>query len=154
MKIQLERKLSSCPDQITCVVCHEDFWSRNIRALLYSHNNLLQGDVCPSCLKLKASRFQQKLRNQANRLIQESIVTPGKLQILQDRAFELLETSEESITYPTVFQWILKRLENFAEESRELEAVRFRSNPCHCEEKTTRIDQNSARPHLLTTDED
>jgi hypothetical protein len=154
MKIQLERKLSSCPDQMTCVVCHETFWSSNIRALLYSHNNLLQGDVCPSCLKLRASRFQQKLRNQANRLIQESIITPRKLQLLQDRAFELLETSEENITYPTVFHWIFKRLENFAEESRELEAARFRSNPCHCEEKRARIDQNSARTHLLATDED
>jgi hypothetical protein len=154
MKIQLERKLSSCPDQMTCIVCHEPFWSGNIRALLYSSNNLLQGDVCPSCVKLRASRFQQKLRNQANRLIQESTVTPGKFQLLQDRAFELLETSEEPITYPTVFQWIFKRLETFAEESRELEAARLRSALCRCEERSPKIGGNSARTHLLATDED
>jgi hypothetical protein len=154
MKIQLERKLSSCPDQMTCIVCHETFWSRSIRALLYSKNNLLQGDVCPSCLKLKAFRFQQKLRNQANRLIQESIVTPEKFQILQDRAFELLETSEESISYPTVFQWIFKRLETFAEESRELEAARLRSNLCGCEERSQRFERDSTRAHLFATDEE
>jgi hypothetical protein len=154
MKIQLERKLSSCPDQMTCVVCHERFWSRNIRALLYSRNNLLQGDVCPSCVKLRASRFQQKLRNQANRLIQESTVTPKKCQALQDRAFELLETSEEYITYPTVFQWIFKRLETFAEENRELEAARLRNSLCRCEARSPKIGQNSPRTHLLATDED
>jgi hypothetical protein len=154
MKIQLERKLSSCPDQMTCIVCHETFWSRNIRALLYSRNNLLQGDVCPSCVKLRASRFQQKLRNQANRLIQESTVTPGKFQLLQDRAFELLETSEEYITYPTVFQWIFKRLKTFAEESRELETARLRNTVCRCEERLPKIARDSGVTHLLTTDED
>jgi hypothetical protein len=154
MKIQLERKLSSCPDQMICVVCHETFWSPNIRALLYSRNNLLQGDVCSSCIKLRASRFQQKLRNQANRLIQESIVTPSKFQLLQDRAFELLETSEENITYPTMFQWIFKKLETFAEESRELEAARLRSTLCRCEARSPKTDRNSAWTHLLATDED
>jgi hypothetical protein len=154
MNIQLERKLSSCPDQMICVVCHETFWSPNIRTLLYSNNNLLQGDVCPSCIKLRASRFQQKLRNQANRLIQESIMKPEKFQLLQDRAFELLETSEEHLTYPTMLQWIFKRLEAFAEESRELEAARLRSTLYRCEERSPKIDRNPAHSHLLATDED
>lgn len=152
MNIQLDRKLSSCPDQMICVVCYETFWSPNIRTLLYSNNNLLQGDVCPSCIKLRASRFQQKLRNQANRLIQESILKPEKFQLLQDRAFELLETSEEHLTYPTMLQWIFKRLEAFAEESRELEAARLRSTLCRCEGRSPKI--NPTHSHLLATDED
>jgi hypothetical protein len=139
---------------MTCVACHETFWSRNIRALLYSKNNLLQGDVCPSCLKLKAFRFQQKLRNQANRLIQESIVTPNKFQILQDRAFELLETSEEPISYPTVFQWIFKRLETFAAESQELEAARLRGHLCGCEGRSQRLDRDPTHTRLFATDEE
>jgi hypothetical protein len=153
MKIQLERKLSSCPDQMTCVVCHETFWVRNIRALLYSRNSLIQGDVCPGCVKLTPSRFQQKLRNQANRLIQESTLTPAKVQRLQDRAVELLETSEEPITYPTMFHWFFKRLEIFAEESQELEIARQRSTLCRFDRRSPKIGPDPERSNLLSKDE-
>jgi hypothetical protein len=156
MKIQLERALSSCPDQITCVVCHETFWVGNIRTLLYSNNNLIQGDVCPSCIQLTASNFQIKLRNQANRLMQESRasnITPARVQLLQDRAVEILETSEEHIAYPTVFQWFFKRLEIFAQESRELETARQQSRLCNCDRRLPKRGGNSARSHLLSTDE-
>jgi hypothetical protein len=154
MKIQLERKLSACPDKMTCIVCHETFWTRNIRTLLYSSNNLLQGDVCPVCVRLRASRFQQKLRNQANRLIQESILNPARFDALQDRAIELLETSEEQISYPTVFHWFFKRLEIFAEESQELEAARFRNSACHCETQSPILGQSPPYSHLFSIDED
>lgn len=156
MKIQLERALSSCPNQMTCIVCHETFWVRNIRALLYSKNNLIQGDVCPSCIKLTASHFQKKLRNQANRLMQESRasnIAPARVQLLQDRAVEILETSEENIAYPTMFQWFFKRLEIFAQESQELETARQQSRLCECERRSPKSGRNSARSHLLSTDE-
>jgi hypothetical protein len=153
MKIQLERKLSSCPDQMTCIVCHEQFWTRNIRALLYSKNNLIQGDVCPSCIKLKALLFQKKLRNQANRLIQESILKPSQCDALQDRAVELLETSEEHIAYPTMFQWLLKKIEVFTAESQELEAARLKGDSCRFDGRSLPVDHNPARSPLISTDE-
>ncbi len=130
MKIQLERKLSSCPEQLTCVVCHELFWVRNVRALLCDNHNLIQGDVCPVCVKLESSDFQKKLRNQANRLIQESTISSTHSNVLQSRAVELLETSEEKLKRPTIFHWLLKNIAVFAEENQELEAARFTSYQC------------------------
>ncbi len=132
MKIQLERKLSSCPEQLTCVVCHELFWVRNIRALLCDSHSLIQGDVCPDCLKLESSDFQKKLRNQANRLMQESTENSARSNLLQSRAVELLETSEEKLKRPTVFHWLLKNIEIFAEANKELEVARFASSQCPC----------------------
>jgi hypothetical protein len=132
MKIQLERKLSTCPEQLTCVVCHEPFWVRNIRALLRDDHHLIQGDVCAVCMRLASSDFQKKLRNQANRLIQESTIDPIRFDLLQSRAVELLETSEELLKRPTVFHWLLKKIEIFAEENQELEAARFGSSQCQC----------------------
>jgi hypothetical protein len=130
MKIQLERKLSTCPDQMTCIVCHETFWVRNIRTLLYGDNNLIQGDVCPQCMKLNASKFQQKLRNQANRLVQVASIDPERHDVIQERAVELLETSEEEIQFPNVLQWLSKKIQIFSEESRELEAARIGMKQC------------------------
>lgn len=154
MKIYLEQKLSSCPDQMTCIVCHDLFWTPNIRALLYDSHNLIQGDVCRSCLKLKSTHFKQKLRNQANRLIQESILLPQRFDALQDRAFELLETSEEQVSYPTVFHWVFKQLAIFAQESQALEAARLRTAACRCEVKEASLGQNSPPSHLYSIDED
>jgi hypothetical protein len=132
MKIQLERKLSSCPEQLTCVVCHELFKVRSIRALLWDNHNLIQGDVCSVCMKLESSDFQKKLRNQANRLIQESTIRSTSSNVLQSRAVEILETSEEKLKRPTIFHWLLKKIAIFAEENQELEAARFASYQCQC----------------------
>lgn len=154
MKIYLEQKLSSCPDQMTCIVCHNLFWTPNIRALLYDRHNLIQGDVCRSCLKLKSTHFQQKLRNQANRLIQESILIPQRFDALQDRAIELLETSEELISYPTIFHWFFKRLEIFAKDSQALEAARFKNASCQCEGWEPSQGHNLPHSHLSSVDED
>ncbi len=141
MKIQLERKLSACPDQMTCITCHESFWVRNIRTLLCSDNNLIQGDVCPECTKLSASKFQQKLRNQASRLVQIASTHPERHDIIQARAVELLETSEEKIRFPTVLQWLVKKIQIFSEESRELEAARLDIEQCRWGRRSPRLDQ-------------
>jgi hypothetical protein len=154
MKIYLEQKLSSCPDQMTCVVCHDSFWTPNIRTLLYNRRNIIQGDVCRSCMKLKSSRFQQKLRNQANRLIQESMLNPERFDALQDRAIELLETSEEEILYPTMFHWFFKRLEIFTQESQALEAARLKPTVCHCEVQEPFFGKKSPHSQLSPIDED
>jgi hypothetical protein len=154
MKIHLEQKLSACPEQMTCIVCHDLFWTPNIRALLYDRHNLIQGDVCRSCLKLQSTHFQQKLRNQANRLIQESIQIPQRFDALQDRAIELLETSEEQISYPTVFHWFFKQLAIFAQENQSLEAARFRTAACRCKVQEPSLGSNSPPSPRYSIDED
>jgi hypothetical protein len=136
MKIKLERKLSSCPEHMTCIVCHEPFWVRDIRTLLYSDNNLIQGDVCPACMKLSASRFQHKLRNQANRLVEVAIANPERHDLIQARAVELLETSEENVRFPTFLQWWIKKIQVLSEESRELEAARLGLDQCRCDRRS------------------
>ncbi|WP_404788828.1 hypothetical protein [Altericista sp. CCNU0014] len=143
MKIHLERKLSSCPDRIPCTVCHELFWVPDIRALLYSDNNLLQGDVCPECVKLSASKFQQKLRNQANRFVQEAFTHPERSDAFHARAVELLETSEEKIKFPTFLQWSIKKIQIFCEESRELEAARLGLDRYGCGGRSQSLGQKS-----------
>jgi hypothetical protein len=145
MKIQLERKLSSCPRQLTCVVCHEPFWAGNIRSLLYNDANLIQGDVCATCMKLETSDFQKTLRNQANRLIQESTLNPTRADFFQSRAIELLEASEENLKWPLFFHWILKKIEILREETQELEASRLGASSCRL---TTASLPNSERRRL------
>lgn len=116
-----------------CVVCHESFEVRTVRALLCDDHNLIQGDVCPVCVKLESSDFKKKLRNQANRLIQESTISSAYSNVLESRAVELLETSEEQLRRPTIFHWLLKNIAIFAEESKELEEARFASyHQCQC----------------------
>jgi hypothetical protein len=140
MKIQLERKLGYCPNKLTCVVCHELFEVRKIRALLCDDHKLIQGDVCPACLKLESCDFQKKLRNQANRLIQESTGSSVHANAFQSRAVELLETSEENLKRPTIFQWLLKNIAIFAEENQELEAARFASyHQCQCTSRRSQV---------------
>lgn len=141
MKIQLERKLNACPDQMTCVACHETFWVRNIRTLLYSDNNLIQGDVCLECTKLSASKFQQKLRSQASRLVQVASTHPERHDMIQERAVELLETSEEEIRFPTVLQWLVKKIQIFSEESRELEKARLGMEQYRCDGRSQHLGQ-------------
>jgi hypothetical protein len=149
MKIQLERKLSSCPERLTCVVCHELFGTTRIRALLRDNHGLIQGDVCAACMKLETSNFQKALRNQANRLLHEAILDPARADLLQARAIEILETSEEQIQWPLFFHWILKKIEIFGEETLELEAARFGASSCQCNSASL---PNRPRRHLNSHD--
>jgi hypothetical protein len=83
-------------------------------------------------MKLETSDFQKALRNQANRLLHESTLDPDRADLLQARAIEILETSEERIKWPLFFHWILKQIEIFGEETLELEAARFGASSCQC----------------------
>jgi hypothetical protein len=136
MKIQLEQKLSTCPESITCTVCRHSYGAGNIRALIYDNHNLIQGDICPKCLKLNSTTIQQKLRFHADCLMHESTAHPARRVNLQERALELLAVSEESIQFPTFFQWLWKKIEIFASETQELEAARFGLSQCDCETRS------------------
>ncbi|MGV0025632.1 hypothetical protein [Phormidesmis priestleyi] len=127
MRICLERKLTTCPDQLVCTVCREPFFTGKIRTLLYSDRRLLQGDICSVCLKLSATGIRKKMREQASLLMQQPAACFVQTIPCHDRAIELLEASQEDVRFPTFLQWWLKKLEILSEESQELEAARLRA---------------------------
>jgi hypothetical protein len=154
MKIKLERKLASCPNPMICVVCHHPFEVRDIRALLYSDHHLIQGDICPVCLRLKPALFQQKLKAQGDRLRWESAASSSSSGILQARAVELLETADESIQFPTIFHWLFKKIEILAAERQELEAAKLGIGQCGCQRHLPQNTQKTPKFRILFTDED
>ena len=127
MKVQLERKLGSCPSRILCIICRQGFEALRIRALLYSDSGLIQGDVCPDCLKLKASGIKQKLRESELSLQAE---LEGS-RVASQQAL-LPECSAEAVRLPRFYEWWLKQVEIFSQESQELEAARLGLSSCHC----------------------
>jgi hypothetical protein len=129
MKIKLERKLSSCPDSLSCTVCHQRFGAGKLRSLLYSDRGFLLGDVCPQCFRKEANEIQSALRQQGNWMM-VPIKGVGVPTIATHRqALELVEISAENVEFPMRYQLWLKRLEVLIEENQELEAERFqRSN--------------------------
>lgn len=133
MEIRLERKLVSCPSRLLCRVCRQGFEARRIRTLLYNGSGLIQGDVCPNCLKLKASGIKQKMKEQSEWLIKQAAELEDSQSIpAHQLAIELLEGSQEDVKLPKFYDWLLKRLEIFSQESQELEAARLGLSNCSC----------------------
>lgn len=133
MKVQLERKLSSCPDQLGCFVCDQKFIVPTIRTLLCTDAGLIQGDLCPNCLKLKASGIRQKIRAQSGQLLKQAEQDPTRSLPLRQRALELLSLAQEPLTLPSFYHWLSKRLEIFSQETQELESARLGlSRSCSC----------------------
>jgi hypothetical protein len=125
MKIQLERRLPSCPATLPCTVCHQPFTVNSIRTLLYSNHGWLKGDVCPHCLKLSPDKFKQLLWAQSARLLELPSPGPSQTLLRHQESLECLELSQEDLHRPTGWHWWLKRLAIFAQESQELEATRL-----------------------------
>lgn len=139
MKIQLERKLSSCPEKLICTVCNQWFEPDKIRTLLYNDHGLLLGDVCPLCMKLPASEIRGQLRERAGLLLQQSElieVSDWQSNAMRDRALELLQAAQEDVRFPSIFDWWFKRLEIFSEESQALEATRMGLNEYYLTERS------------------
>ena len=96
MKIQLERTLATCPSKLTCIACRQPFDVGRIRTLLCNDQGLIHGDVCPDCLKSKASGIKQQLK-----------------------------VFTEDIKLPKFYQWWMKKLEILSQETQELENARL-----------------------------
>lgn len=126
MKIKLERKLKTCPSQLSCTVCRQKFEVQKIRTLLFNDAGLLQGDICSECRELKSSTICTKMRELACLLMQYPELNSSTLLSGKERALELLEASQEEVRFPSFYHWWLKELEIFSEESQELEAARLR----------------------------
>ncbi|MBW4470886.1 MAG: hypothetical protein KME45_10865 [Stenomitos rutilans HA7619-LM2] len=125
MKIQLERKLYPCRDNLRCTVCQQVFHVAPIRSLLYQDNGLLQGDVCSTCAKLPATEFKQRMVLNARILLQQESVQDAQTVTLHVQALELLDVAKESIKFPSFWQQWLMQLDVFAQDTQELEAARF-----------------------------
>lgn len=136
MKIQLERKLASCPNKLVCTVCYQWFEIGKIRALLYNDKGLLQGDLCSECLKLPPSSVRSRLRERASLLLKQPELSDPYHPSARDRALELLQAAQEDLKYPSVLDWWLKKLEVFSEESQELESERVGSSDFYLAERS------------------
>ena len=125
MRIKLERKLETCPSQLSCTVCRQRFEVCKIRTLLFNDAELLQGDICSECRDLNSSAIRLKMREQASLLMQYPELNRSNLLSARERALELLETSQEEVRFPTFYHWWFKRIEVFSEES-DLESTRLK----------------------------
>ena len=113
MKVQLERRFTSCPCQLECVVCRNKFEPESIRSYLCNDQGLIQGDCCPECLKLGSQYILEKLIEQTKK-IREKL----------DSLF-LESISENNVSLPKISQWFSKWLEIFIQESCELNAAKM-----------------------------
>jgi hypothetical protein len=125
MKIQLEQKSSHCPDHMTCVACAQNFKVGSIRRLLLDDRAMLHGDLCSNCAGRSAPLLQKLLKVQAKRLIASHAAA-------QERGQELLAIAAEPIEFPSLWQWLAKKIEVLATETTALEQARFNTNTCNC----------------------
>jgi hypothetical protein len=125
MKIQLEQKLPSCPQQLNCCVCAQNFTAPNIRSLLCNDAGLIQGDVCGHCLKVPARAIKRRIVARSISLQLQADQDEARSLQFRQQAFDLLLLSQENLTLPNFFTWLRKRWEILSEETRELETARF-----------------------------
>lgn len=111
MKIQLEQKLISCPDYLRCKVCRQVFEVSTMRAILYNNQGLIQGDICPECIKLKAEEIKQRLRDQAMLLMEKPELCSTRTISADELVLELLECSNENVKFPTFYHKFVKKIE-------------------------------------------
>lgn len=121
MKIKLERKLTSCPEKLRCLVCDLVFEPNFHRALLYSDKGSIEGDICPHCLQLNAEQIKDYLREKALVLIARSSFSHVPSGLSYDRGLELLELSKENIKFPNFWQRLIHKIDIIAQESEELD---------------------------------
>jgi hypothetical protein len=109
MKIQLEHRLSSCPDKLRCTVCQQVFTVDRIRPLLVKQSGWIQGDLCPKCVSLPADEIRLVLANQAWLMVEQPQLFGHES---PEVAMELFEASLEEIKMPSLYQWWVKILES------------------------------------------
>ena len=136
MKLQLEQALETCPKQLQCVVCGQDFRPSPIRTLLCNDKEWILGDLCSHCTSLKTRPLQQKLRERSTTLFLQAKSKKDRNNPSLQLAQELLETAQEDLTKPYFYAWWLKQMEILAQESPEVEAARLGLSQCHCRQRS------------------
>lgn len=122
MKIQLARKLATCPNRLLCTIRNTVFEVGKIRLLLYLDRGLLLGDISSDCLRLSSSEIRDKLRARACAMLQDDEANDRDSS--RESALELLQAAQEEVRFPSLFDWWVKKFEIFSEESQEIEANR------------------------------
>jgi hypothetical protein len=125
MKIQLEQKSSNCPDHMNCVACAQKFKVGDLRRLLIDDRAMLQGDLCHRCVHRNASSLQKLLKSQGQRLL-------TSYPAAQERGQELMAMAAEPVQFPSLWQWLTKKIEILAAETTALEQARFNIKACNC----------------------
>lgn len=110
MKIQLERTLRTCPARLICIACRQPFEVGKIRTLLCNNEGLIEGDVCPDCLKSRASGIKPQV-----------------------------QVFAEDIKLPKFYHWWIKKLEILSQETQELENARLGISNCRCNRERLRL---------------
>jgi len=123
MKIQLDRKLATCPKTLLCTISNTAFEVGKVRLLLYTDRGLLLGEISVECLKLSSSDIRTKLRERACAILQDEENHPVRSST-RECALELLQAAQEEVRFPSPIDWWLKKFEIFSEESQEVEATR------------------------------
>jgi hypothetical protein len=128
MKIHLEHRLSSCPDKLRCTVCRQVFMAGRIRALLLNNRGLIQGDVCSECVHLPSNEIRLLLADQARLMLEQPSLFQPQVESPDTVALELFEASQETVQFPSLYQWFLKTIERWffldpAKDQRTVEAI-------------------------------
>jgi hypothetical protein len=128
MKIQLEHRLSSCPEKLRCTVCRQVFTVGRTRPLLLNNRGLIQGDVCPDCVHLPSNEIRLLLADQARLMLEQPSLFQNQVEAPDTVALELFEASQEEVKFPSLYQWFVKTIEgrlflNPDEEQRTVEAI-------------------------------
>ncbi len=140
MRILIERVLADHPQTLTCVVCGDVINVDLRRAILYDDRGLIQGDVCPRCVKSQPTAIKQKLHDRAFRLLHQAREWDEGSGERGDRAVELFRLAQENVTVPNVLQRWFRELQLLSEETQELEAAR-RSHDRVCCQQRSRLEQ-------------
>ena len=145
MKIQLERKLPSCPERLTCAVCCQPFAVAPIRLLLFTDQGLLRGDVCSHCQHLSSSSIRETLRERAILLKRQSELQSPSTITIHQLASELMICSQEAVQFPSLVQWWHKWWEIWTDQSAAGETAQWAL--------TTRYDRQLHHPLQWPTDD-
>jgi hypothetical protein len=122
MKIQLEQKSSNCPDHMNCVACAQKFKVGSIRRLLVDDRSMIQGDLCHSCIRRTAPSLQKLLKSKGQRLLSRH----------PELGQELMSMATEPVQFPSLWQWLTKKIEILSAETMALEQARFNTTTCNC----------------------
>jgi len=134
MKIQLEHRLSSCPDKLRCTVCRQIFTVGRIRPLLVNDGARIQGDLCPECVSLPADEIRLILADQAWLMLEQPRLFQHQVESPETLALELFEASLEELKMPSLYQWLMKTIKsglfvNPDEDQVTVEAIAASSQP-------------------------
>lgn len=93
-----------------------------MRRLLIDDRSMIQGDLCHSCARRTAPSLQQLLRSKGQRLLSKH----------PERGQEMMNMAIESVQFPSLWQWLTKKIEILSAETTALEQARFNINTCNC----------------------